>query len=60
VFDVSRKSVLEAELVHDFLFRRFQLSWAAIFDCEHVPTRSVGWHTLLLLNVYTFILHRTF
>jgi hypothetical protein len=31
-----------------------------LFDCEHVLTRSVGWHTLLLLNVYTFILHRTF
>ena len=38
VFDVSRKSVLEAELVHDFIFRRFQLSWVAVLDCEHITS----------------------
>jgi hypothetical protein len=42
VFDVSRKSVLEAELVHDFIFRRLELPWIAIFDREHVSACSVG------------------
>jgi hypothetical protein len=33
VFDVSRKSVLEAELVHDFIFRRLELPWRGTRRC---------------------------
>jgi hypothetical protein len=36
------KSVLEAELVHDFIFRRLELPWAAVFNGENIPACSVG------------------
>ena len=32
----------ETEFVHDFIFRRFQLTWAAIFDSKNIPACSVG------------------
>jgi hypothetical protein len=42
VFDLVRILVLEAELIHDCIFRRLELPWAAIFDCERIPACSVG------------------
>ncbi|HEY1471545.1 MAG TPA: hypothetical protein VGF61_21080 [Candidatus Acidoferrum sp.] len=32
----------ERELVHDFIFRRLELPWAAFFNGDNVPACSVG------------------
>jgi hypothetical protein len=42
VFAVSRKSVLEAELVHDFIFRRLELPWAAVHNGENIRPGDCG------------------
>ena len=42
VFAVSRKSVLEAELVHDFIFRRLELPWAAVPNGENIRPGDCG------------------
>ena len=42
-FDLVRLSVLEAELIHDFILRRIELPWAAVYNGENVPPCPL-WH----------------